>query len=88
MLAVGLLVTSVFGIGLSIGFIMFGILSEDNRGVLKGAAITLLVSILVGLIAFAVNPELLPKKKPAKTTVEEASPSPSPISEEEQGSGE
>ena len=83
MLAIGLLVASVFGIGLSIGLILFGVISEDNRGLLKGAVITLLVSILAGVIAFVINPGLLPKKKPADTAVEEVAPSPSPILEEE-----
>lgn len=83
MLAIGLLVASVFGIGLSIGLILFGIISEDNRGLLKGAVITLLVSILAGVIAFVINPGLLPKKKPAETVVEETLPSPSSTLEEE-----
>lgn len=83
MLAIGLLVASVFGIGLSIGLILFGIISEDNRGLLKGAVITLLVSILAGVIAFVINPGLLPKKKPADTAVEEVSPAPSSTLDEE-----
>lgn len=83
MIPIGLLVASVFGIGLSIGLILFGIFSEDNRGLLKGAIITLLVSILAGVIAFVINPGLLPKKKPADTAVEETSPSPSSTLEEE-----
>lgn len=83
MLAIGLLVVAVFGIGLSIGLILFGIISEDNRGLLKGAVITLLLSILAGVIAFVINPGLLPKKRPAETAVEEASPSPSSTLEEE-----
>ena len=83
MLAIGLLVASVFGIGLSIGLILFGIISEDNRGLLKGAVITLLISILAGVIAFVINPGLLPKKKPADTAVEEVSPSPSSTFDEE-----
>lgn len=83
MIPIGLLVASVFGIGLSIGLILYGIFSEDNRGLLKGAIIMLLVSILAGAIAFIINPGLLPRKKPVKTTVEEASPSPSSTLEEE-----
>lgn len=83
MIPIGLLVASVFGIGLSIGLILYGIFSEDNRGLLKGAIIMLLVSLLAGVIAFVINPGLLPKKKPAEITVEEASPSPSSTLEEE-----
>lgn len=88
MIPIGLLVASVFGIGLSIGLILYGIFSEDNRGLLKGAIIMLLVSLLAGVIAFVINPGLLPKKKPVKTTVEEVSPTPSPELEEEQSNEE
>lgn len=85
MIPIGLLVASIFGIGLSIGFILYGIFSEDNRDVIKGAAVTLLLSILAGLIAFVINPGLLPKKRPVEAAVEETAPSPSSLPEETVG---
>lgn len=85
MIAIGLLVAAVFGIGLSVGIILYGIFSEDNRGLLKGAVIALLVSILAGLCAFVIDPELLPPKKPARASQEELQASPSPTDSQTEG---
>ena len=56
------------GFGISLGLVLWGIFSKENREVLKGAVIALLLCILMGAIGLILNPEMLPEKKPEAVT--------------------